>query len=388
MRLRNLLFLLFLYTALVWVAAFYRGEQIKETGLLWTGVGIGVVLLWVLLDRIFGAWRAWLRRPKARPAPAGTAEKPVHEDDAGFANLWKEAAAKLAQSPEYGVAGRKLNLDDLPLYLILGSIGAGKTTTFINSGLAAHLLAGESPVSVPALQTRIANIWIAKDTVFVEISGRIFDGDIQRFSEFLRVLHKDVQAPVWKRVWRDEAVPRSIRGVILIEDIQRYKAGKNEKAGQDAEKLNRRATWIQDRLAAVISSFNAVLPVSVVFSKTDRVLYFEDFFRHLPESESDQVFGQVTVAADYDTASEPNLKPVTRNRSLSHRFLALASRLAERRPLHLIRETDAARKSSIYEFPREFRRLRTSISQFLNECFRPNPLKLNAVLFGFFFTAR
>jgi type VI secretion system protein ImpL len=60
--------------------------------------------------------------------------------------------------------------------------------------------------------------------------------------------------------------------------------------------------------------------------------------------------------------------------------------LADHRLEFLARETDRSRKPGIYEFPREFKRIRGALVQFLVEVFRPNPLQPNPRLEGFYFT--
>src|ERR1700721_4446452 len=60
--------------------------------------------------------------------------------------------------------------------------------------------------------------------------------------------------------------------------------------------------------------------------------------------------------------------------------------LAERRILLLPREHEGERLPAIYEFPRELRKLRTLLVQFLVDLARPSHLGTNPFLRGFYFT--
>ena len=76
------------------------------------------------------------------------------------------AAARLA-------AGAKLS--SLPTVFLLGETGAGKTSTMDQSGLDAELLAGQVYQENSIVPTRVANIWFARKTVFVEAGGPLMD---------------------------------------------------------------------------------------------------------------------------------------------------------------------------------------------------------------------
>ena len=60
--------------------------------------------------------------------------------------------------------------------------------------------------------------------------------------------------------------------------------------------------------------------------------------------------------------------------------------LAERRILLLPREHEGDKLPGIYEFPRELRKLRTLLVQFLVDLARPSQLGTNPFLRGFYFT--
>lgn len=382
MRGRSILLILLLYTALAWVVAAYRysGQEIQEKGLLWTAIGIGAVLGFLLIERLILFWKGWKARRATKPSLPPPAPKQVHEDDAALAAMWKEAALNLAASPVYGVKGRNLSLSQLPLYLIAGATGSGKTSTFLNAGIEPQLLAGQTRGDAPVMTTRVANLWIAHDVLFAEIGGRLFDGDLERWKRFLQGFRSESSQPVWKRVFNEERTLPEVRGVILFEDVSRFSGTTNATAvGQESRN-------IQDRMQAIADGFGFSIPVYVVFTKTDQILFFEDYFAKFPEAEASQVFGWLTTSEERRVDTKSTVWAETENRRLTKAFNSVNYRLSDRRVLHLLREGDPVRKPGVYEFPREFRRIRGSLVQFLTDAFKPNPLKAGAVLRGFFFT--
>ena len=149
MTIKTLLFCLCLYVALGWVWAAYRysGKDFEQFGLLWTAGGLVALLVGIVGARLFNWWRLRRARQAARPpAPAQPAPK-VHEDDATLARLISEASANLAKAPGY-VPRATSPLSGMPLYLLIGPEGCGKTSTFLNSGLEPKLLAGQAAGSI------------------------------------------------------------------------------------------------------------------------------------------------------------------------------------------------------------------------------------------------
>src|ERR1035437_9636251 len=94
--------------------------------------------------------------PAAAPAGGGDADP-----------LIREASARLAQSKAgAGVA-------NLPMIFVIGDKGTAKTSTILNSGLDAELLAGQVYQDNAVAPTRAANIFFARGTAFVEAGGAL-----------------------------------------------------------------------------------------------------------------------------------------------------------------------------------------------------------------------
>ena len=136
MTIKTLLFILFLYVSLVWVAAvgLRSGSEIQAFGLFWTAAGIAALLLFVILSRLYGVWKIYRARPRSRPVPEKTPQK-VHPEDAAISLLFAQANAALGKLARTGAMPPKTDVRQLPLYILAGPEGSGKTSTFANSGL-------------------------------------------------------------------------------------------------------------------------------------------------------------------------------------------------------------------------------------------------------------
>ncbi len=386
MMIRGMLFLLFLYTLLVWIVAFYLGGEIVQRGLFWTGVGVAGLLLWLILDRVVAWLQARRAKTVAKPAAAAAPAAKVSPEAAAIRELIEEANSQLAQAPS--LKGSATSIFDLPLYLLVGPEGAGKTTIILNSGMEPHPLAGQSsPSGQDPSSTRVANIWLAKGAIYLEIGGRVFNGDSARFAEWLAELApKPKLSPTLalfaktklKFLTPPSQQPQNLRGVLVVGDMREFLRA------SDMSKLDRFAALVRERLDAISTHFGVTCPVYMIFSRTDQVPYFREFFGRMTENDSSQVFGALTANEAKLAAGEVWAESETRR--LNAHFNQLFLRLSDRRLQALTTEPDMQARPAVYEFPREFKRSRTPLIQFLVDIFRPNPLKQAPQLRGFFFT--
>jgi len=187
MSIKSLLLFLFLYVCLVWVGAalLKDGPEIRTFGLFWTATGLIAVLAWIVFSWAWGWFRVAKARSAAKPksVPSAAPVVAMHEDDAALLALIQEAKTSLARS---ATAAQHVRLSDLPLYLIVGPEGAGKTSSFLNSGLEPVCLSGQPTGAGQTIPTRVCNIWLARNALFIELGGRAFSGDLGRWASLLR----------------------------------------------------------------------------------------------------------------------------------------------------------------------------------------------------------
>src|SRR5205085_5471274 len=141
------------------------------------------------------------------------------------------------------------------------------------------------------------------------------------------------------------------------------------------------AQKISNRLKEMAQSLGAPFPVYVLFTKLDRIAHFADYVGNFTPQESAQVLGATLLRADTEGvfAEEQSKKLVAA-------FDQIVYSLAEKRLDYLPRESAAEKLPGIYEFPREFRKVRDQIVQFLVELTRPTQLSRNPFLRGFYFS--
>jgi type VI secretion system protein ImpL len=378
---RRLLFILFLYILLVWLIAFYfyySTDTLKmvDQGLLWTAGGVAALLLWLVAEWAIGFSRVRRAQRPASPVARTAPVAPTHEDDAALLSLIREADQRLSKAPDAG-AVRAL---DLPLYLILGPEGAGKTAVLQNSGVEPTLLAGQVTGGAGGTNpTRVANLWLAQKSLFLEVSGRVFASEPGRFAEFISQLRPGSNEPRWKSFLKPAQASIPLRAVLLVFDVREFSGT------PELSKLDRAAQQIRERLSSVATVLGAEFPVYVVFTKLDALPFFNEYFARLPEGEIGQVLG-LLASASPQGQGEDRVWAEAATKRLNGYFNSLFLRLSDRRLLALAQELEPLRKPSVYEFPREFKRIRAPLVQFLVDVFKPDPLKAGPRLRGFFFT--
>ncbi len=141
-----------------------------------------------------------------------------------------------------------------------------------------------------------------------------------------------------------------------------------------------RATGTQ--LREISRLLGAALPVYVIVTKLDRVPHFSEFVQNLTNEEARQVLG-FTLPKNETSAGVYTDKA---SRELNDALDSLYYALGEFRVEVLDRETEERNAPGVYEFPREFGKLRKNIVQYLVELCKPSQLNANPYLRGFYFT--
>jgi type VI secretion system protein ImpL len=344
---------------------FFRADLVK----LFKNYPFVMQALILVMGIIGGAITAWIFKQKSKEGKeaaggAGAAAAPPVEV-ADLDLLIDEAQARLAA----GELGKDGALGKLPAVFLLGDTGSAKTTTMEHSGLDAELLAGQVYEETNLVPTPIANFWFASRTVFVEAAGKVSAGPdawahmVQRMqpSKLASVLGRAKQPP---------------RAAVVFVEAETLAMPEGEEA------LAASARNLRSRLAETSQLLGINLPVYVVFTKTDRIPFFVEYVRNLGEDEVSRTLGAM-VAPVFSRKGIYAEEETTR---LNGVFERIFRGLANGRPGFLSREHDAAQLGGIYEFPREFRKLRAPLVRFLVELCRPSQLTVSPFLRGFFFT--
>jgi type VI secretion system protein ImpL len=142
------------------------------------------------------------------------------------------------------------------------------------------------------------------------------------------------------------------------------------------------ARKLRSQLAEIAQLLGINLPVYVLFTRTDRLPFFTEYVGKLNHEEATRILGVTLPIA----AVREGIYAEQETARLGGAFERLFRSLCHARPTYLARESDAAQLAGIYEFPREFRKIRQPLVRFLVEVCRPSQLTVGPFLRGFYFS--
>jgi type VI secretion system protein ImpL len=327
------------------------------------------VFLLLALAVVAALW--WLQRREKTKSADAAAAGPQSIPGAGVADdielILREAEDRVASSAELP---RGTRLASLPVMFLVGDSGAGKTCVAIQSGLEPELLSGQIYQEGSVAPTLLANLWFAHKTVFVEMGGKTL-ADPALWSRLLYRL-----APGRLRLIFS-GKPTAPRAAVVCFDAEKL-----AKAA-DPEEITAQSRTLRSRLEQISQTLKISFPVYVLFTRSDRLPYFGDFFRNLSDAEITQVLG---VTLPPLPASATGVYAEQETKRLTAAFNSIFYSLAECRPGLLYRERNAEKLAGIYEFPRELQKRIPIATQFLVDLCRPSHLRSGPFLRGFYFT--
>jgi type VI secretion system protein ImpL len=147
----------------------------------------------------------------------------------------------------------------------------------------------------------------------------------------------------------------------------------------DDGQIDELAKKLRARADEVMARLEMVLPIYVMFTKTDLVAGFVEFWGDLNKTQRAQAWG-ATFALDDARLSEPA-------RAFESEFDTLLGVLHARMLERLARETVQEVRAKILQFPIEFESMRGPIGRFLDELCRHNPYHESPILRGFYFSS-
>ncbi|HYM75926.1 MAG TPA: ImcF-related family protein [Candidatus Dormibacteraeota bacterium] len=349
--------ILVIYVVLVWLLGGWLPLHGKDVWIL-----RGVLAVLGLIGAGVAFWYQY-KMKKAREA-TGEEETPGGATD-DLDALVRGAIRRLKQS----TLGKGTDISSLPIVFLLGDSGSTKTTVLIHSALDPELLAGQVYRENDVMPTSAANLWYTRQAIFVDPAGAMM-GQAERWKRLVKLLQPArFSAAIGKRA-------QAPRAAIVCFDCETFlQPGASEAAVSAARRLS-------VRLQEVSQLLGISFPVYVLFTRLDRVSFFTEFVRGMSKDEASEVLGATLpirslssgVYADEET------------RRLAKAFDEIFYSLAERRIVLLPRENDGDKLPGIYEFPRELKKVRTLLVQFLVDLARPSQLNTNPFLRGFYFT--
>jgi type VI secretion system protein ImpL len=348
---------LLIYLVLVWVL----GRLLPLHGSdVW--VLRGVLALLGLIGAAVAFWYQY-KLKKTKEASGEEESKGTGTDD--LDGLVREAIRRLKQS----TLGRGTDLGGLPIVFVLGDSGATKTTVLTQSTLDPELLAGQVYRDNEVLPTAAANLWYTRQAIFVDPAGSMM-GQRDRWRRLVKLLQPArFSAAISKKA-------QAPRAAIVCFDCETFlQPGASEASVTAARRLS-------SRLQEVSQLLGISFPVYVLFTKLDRISFFTEFVRGLSKDEASEVLGATLPMRSHSAGVYADQETQRLGKAFDEVFYSLA----ERRIVLLPRENDGDKLPGIYEFPRELKKLRTLLVQFLVDLLRPSQLGTNPFLRGFYFT--
>ena len=307
---------------------------------------------------------------------------------AGFLIYWKVTSDRkkkaLALAGEQGAeldfvlaeADKKLqatggSLATMPVVFIMGARGSAKTTLITNSGLEPELLAGlVYQEGNQLVQTRTANVWLAKKTVFVEAAPTLLENDklwkafSQRFAPGGMTALNTSSTPA----------PRSVLMFVGTEEFFQQGAG---------EMMTAKARILNQRLIEMSRTLGARIPVYVIFTKADQMPHFANYVSYMSNDEVAEVLGATVPIVDM---ASTGVYAEQAGKRFGDLMEELFRSLAERRVPLQERDANQQGRPPVYEFPREFRKLRQAVTTFLVDICRPSQIAVSPFVRGFYFS--
>lgn len=262
----------------------------------------------------------------------------------------------------------KVAFCDLPAVLVLGETGSAKTSVVLHCGLEPQLLAGHTVQNNIPTPTRALNLWFVPPFIVAEAGGPLLH-EPPRWAHWVKKF-----APGGTQLLGKGAAPPRLALVCI--DCEKFLTP------GVAETLAASIVHWRARLRETSQLLGINLPVYVLFTRADRLQFFPDYVAPLSNDEASRVFGAALPVAAYTAASYEELETAMVSAAFDNLFQALADwRLAL-----LSRKPDTAPAPPIYEFPREFKKLRSILVPMLVDICRPGPSRTTPYLRGFYFT--
>ncbi|MEP1202118.1 type VI secretion system membrane subunit TssM [Tateyamaria sp.] len=366
------LFVAIAFGLLVWFAGPFLtlGESAPFASVLSRLITIAIIMLLALTTILL----IIMRRAKREKQMAEDIVESVDDDDDDENELVKAELGELkGKMREALTALRKSKLGkrslyELPWYVIIGPPGAGKTTALVNSGLNFPLAKSTGKASIGGVGgTRNCDWWFTNDAVLIDTAGRYTTQDSGESEDnagwlgFLKMLKKHRKR-------------QPINGAIVAVSL-------SDLSLQDEDSQKSHAAAIRRRLHELREKLGVRFPVYIMFTKSDLIAGFTEFFDNLGKEEREQVWG-FTLPMPKKTKAE--VSPVA---AFDEEFSGLLAQLNSQSLERMQQETDHQRRALISSFPAQFASVRATARVFLSEVFQDNRFEKRHLLRGVYFAS-
>lgn len=301
---------------------------------------------------------------------------PFHYNDAvirakliDLQNRFQGAAKFLDKSFIPGQA-KKMKLGELPCYLLLGPVNAGKTSLLLNSGMHFILQKHYQPQELlHPNPTENCDWWVTREASIIDVPGKYLStNDGVSFAE----TDEQVSPALWNfflRLMKKKRGKQAINGIIIAlpaPEIIKQLDNKNYPA------------LIRDlfqRIQDVQKMFARPMVCQLVITKCDLLPGFTEFFAETSTEESSQVFG-VTLPVPKENE---NLAEV-----FTTKFNTLIKNLNQQLLWRLHQERNPFARPAIKDFPLQVERIKEFTADFIKKL---SIIRLDVALKGVYLTS-
>lgn len=276
-------------------------------------------------------------------------------------------ALRTLQKLKFKGSGSRKALYELPWYIIIGPPGSGKTTALVNSSLEFPLADQFGKEALHGVGgTRNCDWWFTNEAVLIDTAGRYTTQDS----------HKVIDSSAWDgflALLKRNRRRRPINGAIVAISLQ-------ELLTQTEDERITHAKTIRARIDELMDKLEIRFPIYLMFTKTDLVSGFSEFFEDLSKEGREQVWG-VSLPNAPSPAQSPDFD------FLQDEYHKLIRRLYERVLERIHQERDVNRRGAIQGFPQQMENLKEITLQFVQQTFAKNRYQYQPYLRGVYFTS-
>lgn len=337
---------------------------------------IAIIVIMGLYALVF-LWKAFRERQKNKQMidqmsedakPAENSDEVMTKEEIGHLDNRLKEAMEALKGVRLGDknANDKQYLYQLPWYIIIGPPGAGKTTLLANSELEFPLSEKYGKDALHGVGgTRNCDWWFTNEAVLLDTAGRYTTQDS----------NKTVDQGSWigfLDLLKRYRARQPINGVVVaVSIVDMMKLSDDE--------VETHAKAIRERVAELYEHFDISIPVYLMFTKSDLLAGFSDFFDDLNKESRKQVWGATFPLDETGTADQVAL--------FSKEFDLLEEHVHQQLLDKLDKERDLERRQAIYLFPQQFSSLKQRVNGFVEKTFKDSQFHKPLMLRGVYFTS-
>lgn len=248
--------------------------------------------------------------------------------------------------------GKSLRLNELPWYLLIGPMDAGKTSLLANADVHYILQRQFSPTDKQNLSpSENFDWWVTREACFIDVPGKYLAVKEDKVSPQKIALH----AIIWRyflRLIKKKCGAQRLRGIIIALPLAELMKS------SDPKKYQLMLRQLFQRLHDIQKIFPQSLSCQLILTKCDTVTGFNAFFSEATNDEIQQAWG-ITLPTQPISDKTPD--------ALTLRFDALIKRLNQQLLWRLHQERNPMMRPYIKDFPLQIERLKEFTVDFVKK---------------------